>query len=302
MEPEDIAAEDVIPEDDALPPGLPKEILKEVRLRRALQKHCREYAGKLERGEIPEADADAFMAELNEIAVAHGVESGLPMPSFFDVRRPMVLARGAPLSRIPLNFNEQAQELASRNIPVRNSWHMLGDRSVCIVQTDEGPMAWPQYDAGTRLHKLMDGMLLRSGSQQTAEAELRAMESLRKRINRNQWESYVLNGAFPERSKRSDVHYIFRKGLPTIAATAHGNGKLECRQELGMDNEEQADGGLRVLACLCLHPMGYFAYTHCGLLCPTDEVICALLMMRADEWKFWQSSGQWSASDTRSGI
>src|SRR5207253_2849866 len=158
--------QDTIPEDDALPPNLPEDIRKEVALRRDLQKHCRQYAEQLERSEIPEKSMDEFFEEMDKIARAHGVESGLPMPSLHDMHRPMVLSRGAPLSRLPLNFTEQAEELASQNIPVRNSWHVLGDKHVCIIETSEGPMALPRYDAGNRLRKLLDSMLMRSGSQQ----------------------------------------------------------------------------------------------------------------------------------------
>ena len=35
---------------------------------------------------------------------------------------------------------------------------------------------------------------------------------------------------------------------------------------------------------------------------PTDEVIAALMLMRGDEAKFWGKSGQWKASDPRSGL
>ena len=117
-----------------------------------------------------------------------------------------------------------------------------------------------------------------------AEAELKAVESLKIKLNRNQFSSYVLTGMFLERSPRSDLHYVFRKGFPTIALSFHGG--------------ESA----RVIACLCMHPVGYYQGTHCGIMAPTDEVIAHLSMMRADERRFWAKSGQWSAMDPRSGI
>jgi hypothetical protein len=115
---------------------------------------------------------------------------------------------------------------------------------------------------------------------------MRALESLRSRIGEPQFDSYVLSGIFSEMSPRSGVYYFFRKGRPTLAVTFHGRN---------------ANNG-RVLAALCLHPMGYYSGSHVGLMTPTDEVIAHLLLMRADEHKFWAKSGQWSASDTRSGI
>jgi hypothetical protein len=182
---------------------------------------------------------------------------------------------------------EMAEDLTTRlRQSVRNSWHTLGDKSVCIVDTEQGPMAFPEYDAGNRLRKIIRGNEVRHYAHQTAAAEFKAMESLKTRISESQFDSYVLSGIFPERSKRSDIWYFFRKGYPTLAVSFHG----------------KFEGVGKVLAALCLHPLGYYAGTHVGLMCPTDEVIAHLLMMRADEHKFWAKSGQWSASDTRSGI
>mgnify|MGYP001602774647 FL=1 len=118
----------------------------------------------------------------------------------------------------------------------------------------------------------------------TAEAEFKAMDSLRLKLSPNQWTSYVLTGVFPEHSLRSDLHYIFRKGLPTLVLSYHGT-----------------KGG-RVIAALCLHPFGYYAGTHVGAMTPTDEVIAHLLLMRGDEHGFWGKAGQWEAIDPRSGI
>jgi hypothetical protein len=166
---------------------------------------------------------------------------------------------------------------------------MLGDKEICVVETEEGPVAFPRWHAGERLRKIIDGLGLRQGSQQTAAAEMRALESLKQRIGEARWEMYVLSGAFGERSPKSDLHYIFRKGLPTIAYTFHSGYGGDCSKG-------------KVLACLCLHPLGYYSGSHIGLMVPTDEVICHLLMMRGDEFGYWKSCGQWSASDSRSGI
>jgi hypothetical protein len=60
--------------------------------------------------------------------------------------------------------------------------------------------------------------------------------------------------------------------------------------------------GGKVLAALCLHPMGFYQFTHAGLMTPTDEVIAHLLMIRTDEHKYWAKSGQWPTTDSRSGV
>ena len=46
------------------------------------------------------------------------------------------------------------------------------------------------------------------------------------------------------------------------------------------------------LCALCLHPIGYYGDTWAGVMCPTDEVIAHLLMMRGSEEKFWANANQ----------
>jgi hypothetical protein len=265
------------------------QILAELGLRLDLQNMLQEYMAKLESGQETEISLEELHRRMNEIArEKYGWEYGVPLPSLTDVSRPLIMAKGAPFSRTRLNdgMNEFAQELILKSRHVINSWTRLADVEVCMVRTTNGPYSIQRWMAGTRMRKFMDTILMRSGAQ-SAERELKAMESLKKRIGTGPWDSYVLNGAFAERSPRSDLHYIFRKGLPTMVLSYHGK------------YEEQ---GGRVLACLCLHPLGYYFGTYCGLMCPTDEVICHLLMMRGDEHKYWASCGQWPAFDVRSGL
>ncbi len=117
------------------------------------------------------------------------------------------------------------------------------------------------------------------------EAEVRAMEKLTPMLDRPQLESYVTAGCFVETSKRSKVVYVFRKGRPTVALTPEREG--ECHS---------------VLAALCLHPIGYYHDTFAGVMCPTDDVIAHLLMMRGSEEKFWANAYQHRQDDPASGI
>lgn len=103
------------------------------------------------------------------------------------------------------------------------------------------------------------------------------MQLLGTMIRHRQMKQYVLTGMFPERSLRSGVTYIFRRLKPTIAiAPARGN------------DEES----MRILACLCMHPIAYYARSWAGGMCPTDDVIAHLALMRADEHLFWKRSNQ----------
>ena len=272
-----------------VPPDVQESIRKDFKLSQELQRLMLELAEKVAAGENAMTWEDLQNAVNTLVEERRGTPYGMPMPSLYHIDRPMIMARGVPLHHLPPYPRTELEEEITVKFKVRNSWSTLGDMDIAIVETDEGPMALPRYHAGSRLRKLLDTSILRAGTSQTAEAEMRAMESLKKRINHRQWESYVLSGIFPERSKKSDLRYFFRKGYPTLAVS-YREGIMP-----------GAKGG-RVLCALCLHPIGFYQGTYCGMMCPTDEVICHLLMMRGDEHKYWASCGQWQATDPRSGI
>ena len=261
-------------------------LIAEVALANELQDKLVELAEQVRGGTA--ISGDELFAVMNEIGERHGCDYGIPIPVVGSDRQyPLRLADRAPLQIAALNearteFEQRLQ--TSLRAHTRNSWNRLGDITYCIVDTEQGPMIYPEYHAGGRLRKILAEFDVRQLTQQSVEAEEKALKSLRSKINENQYRLYFLCGSFIERSLRSDIHYIFRKGKPTLALSFHGN-----------------EGG-KCIAALCMHPMGYYQYTHVGLMCPTDEVIAALLMMRGDERKFWSKSGQWHASDPRSGI
>lgn len=279
------AEENIDPFLDHLPAGIAEEIRSDVALSKDLKEALYAIEDRAKQGES--IGWEEVVSTLNAIAERHGHECGIPIPDL-ELGHYFVAARRSPLAWTHLanqHRTEHEQELALDNIKTRNSWEVMGDHTVTVVDTEEGPMWIKRPYAGVRLRKLMDGAILRASLPNlTADAELKAMETLKSKINVNQWRCYVLNGVFLERSSRSDLHYLFRKGLPTLAISYH-----------------QCKGG-KVLAALCLHPIGYYVGTHVGAMTPTDEVIAHLLMMRADERKFWAKSGQWPAWDPRSGI
>jgi hypothetical protein len=109
----------------------------------------------------------------------------------------------------------------------------------------------------------------------SVDAEIKAMEMLNKLLPPHIFKMYFLSGMFLETSRRSGVTYIFRRLKPTIAIRPAKNG---------IDS--------RILCCLCLHPIGYYEDTWAGAMCPTDDVIAHLLLMRADEKLFWRRANQ----------
>ena len=115
------------------------------------------------------------------------------------------------------------------------------------------------------------------------EAEQKAQKKLASLIPQHLFELYVLTGHFPEISKRSQITYLFRKGRPTIAL-------------------RQSEKGSSPLCALCLHPIGYYGDTWAGVMCPTDEVIAHLLMMRGSEEKFWANANQHPVDRPTAGV
>jgi hypothetical protein len=105
------------------------------------------------------------------------------------------------------------------------------------------------------------------------EAEQEAHKKLASLIPGELFELYELTGHFPEISKRSQLTYLFRKGRPTIVL-------------------RETKEGFRELCALCLHPIGYYGDTWAGVMCPTDEVMAHLLMMRGSEEKLWANANQ----------
>lgn len=116
------------------------------------------------------------------------------------------------------------------------------------------------------------------------EAEIAALQRLRDVVSDAAYGYYITVGAFLETSKRSGVVYWFRRGRPTIAMRAASNGDM------------------RIIAVLCLHPLGYYEQSFAGSMVPTDDVMAHLLLMRADEPKFWAKANHHSVWEAEAGI
>lgn len=262
-----------------------EQILAEIALANELQDCIMAEAERIRTGES--VSRDELFSKMNAVAEQHGCDYGIPYALHgSDKEHPLVLAKRSPLKMLQYNdwSTEAMQQWALRGYATRNSWERPGDISVTILNTEHGPFSVIEPQAGVRLRKIFAEFDIRQLTQQSVDAEEKALKSLRGKVNENQYRLYFLTGAFLEHSKRSDLHYVFRKGKPTLVISFH------------------RDGGGRCIAALCMHPIGFYQFSHVGVMCPTDEVIAALLLMRGDEPRLWKVSGQWSASDSRSGI
>lgn len=120
---------------------------------------------------------------------------------------------------------------------------------------------------------------------QMAQAERRAQEKLRECIAPSQWDDYFVNSAFAEQSLRSQLTYLFRRGFPTLVF-----------------RQGPPPRGLSFLVGLCLHIHGHAQYSWRGELCPTDDVIAHLLLMRTDERRFWAKANHHTLDSPGLGI
>ena len=126
-----------------------------------------------------------------------------------------------------------------------------------------------------------------AGATWSIEAEEMALTKLKEMVAPHQYKMYVLGGAFIETSKRSGVKYIFRKLKPTVAICP----------DKGNPGEQ-----IRVLTTLCMHPIGYYEQSFAGSYVPTDDVCAHLMLMRADERRFWGKCNHHNPRTPQAGI
>jgi len=242
---------------------------------------------------------DDVRAGVAMLARQRGWHHGVPIMSIFDQSRRIILAKGCPLSDVhghdtPISMDGQTRvhvcqvsdvDEAQDEPYVVNMWKTT-PKTIAVGKYSKGAVCFKSDGTRERLEMYLSSLLCQAGAVD-AEAELHAMVSLLKRLNRNQRDSYILGGAFPETSKRSGVTYIFRKGRPTLALKI-----------------EKVEGGEKrhFLAALCSHPLAWFENTFVGAYPPSDEVLANLLSVRADEHAFWKKSHQHSLDDPAAGV
>jgi hypothetical protein len=196
------------------------------------------------------------------------LESKFPFPNLADVG-----IEAAANQRVAL------EELAlSENCRVVNSWYSHARFSHVFILQDNVTgkyfhLKGPEHSYVRRLDIMLQGHL--AVTVHDLETEATALETLKSHINDWQLRQYVLLGQFLESSPRSGVTYIFRRARPTVAIAG------------SLDGEH-----MKILASLCMHPIGYYAHTTVGTMTPTDDVLSHLLLMRGDEHEFWKRCSQ----------
>lgn len=165
---------------------------------------------------------------------------------------------------------------------VRGSFYSAAKRSdIVLFDTPDG-VDWGLLPA---IHHLdHDLRTLGCADAWGIEQETRATELLASLLTPRQLKHYMMTGSFLETSPRSKVTYLFRRLKPTVAIVADGAERM------------------RILCCLCLHPIAYYAGSWAGAMTPSDDVVAHLSLMRGDEAMFWRRANHHPAWRPEAGL
>lgn len=210
-----------------------------------------------------------------------GEWAGIPMPL---EGQPMQIAPGYPFADM-LAAIEPAERVESDPAlegctRVNRWWCHRRRHGVSIVEKDGKRLA-----AIALPNKRFDMDMLTLGCAPAwgIEQEGAAVHTLGRLVKHHTFKTYLLTGMFLETSKRSQITYCFRRLKPTVAISFR-------------------TGRTKILAALCMHPIGYYEESWAGAMCPTDDVIAHLMMMRGDEHMFWKRSTQHHPSVPEAGL
>lgn len=222
----------------------------------------------------------ALRARLAQLAEDREQWAGIPMPLddhalVVEPRYPRAAALMA-LGRAALeNFKEDAADAVySSERKIRGQFYSVHRRAdVVIWQEPDGRIEWGLrhlgHGFGTQLQTL--------GAQEAwgIEQESTAMQTLAELVAHRQMKQYLLTGSFLETSQRSGLTYMFRRLRPTVVIDAR-----------------DPEGQPKIRCALCAHPIAYYQGSWAGAMCPTDDVVAALIMMRGDEPMMWKRANQ----------
>lgn len=208
--------------------------------------------------------------------------AGIPMP--LDGNRLVIEPKfpgGEMLSEI--GWKPEPEDDEFKGVKVRGkfwSWRRRSD--VVIFEYPDGRVDWGLH---LGVHHLdYDLKTLMCSDAWGLKQEGKAQETLASLVTPRQMKQYLLTGMFVEQSKRSGKYYMFRRLKPTVVMTADSKDKMS------------------ILCCLCLHPIAYYSGTWAGAMCPTDDVIAHVMLMRGDEKLFWRQSNQHPAFRPEAGL
>lgn len=220
---------------------------------------------------------------LRKVSTQQDHWAGIPMP--LEGERLVIepsYPRAAELAAIG---QKPAEPVAGEDkITVRNSFYSSRWRcEIYVIERSDGRVEHVKHP---RIHSLAQALsTLGCSDAWGIEQEARAQQLLGTMISHRAFKQYLLTGTFLETSKRSRVTYLFRRLRPTVAVVPH-----------------RKRDDMRILCALCMHPIAYYAGSWAGAMCPTDDVVAHLAMMRGDEPMLWRRANQHPAWAPEAGL
>jgi hypothetical protein len=263
---------------------------------------CQQNKQKRQRLEDRLADKastwEGFRAVIQQLATGLDEYAGVPTP-IGDINT--IVHPSFGFSKF---FSNQAEDKAKKDPEylenaeyeskcqiINEFWSWRYRTKVMIFRDPNGKLDWVKSTRfGNQASMLLNTMSV-IGSAWDLEQETKALEILYEKITDHQFKTYIMSGCFAEQSKVSGVNYFFRRLRPTIAVTTKGGGFKDMSKRTP-----------RILCTLCLHPIGYYEDSWSGALCPTDDVLAHLMLMRADEKLYWKRANQHPSYLPQSGI
>lgn len=215
---------------------------------------------------------------LRHIAREANEYAGLPMQ--LEGGAQLVIEPGYAYAKL---FNKEHEVDPAETRKVRNRFYCRRRKAEIVIFERDGKLDWGWVPRANQFLFQMNTMDVSAAW--GLEQEATALQLLGTMINHNKFKQYLLTGTFVEISKKSRVLYVFRKLRPTLAVSL-----------------SHPDGEMRLLCALCLHPIGFYEESWAGAMCPTDDVIAHLSLMRGDEKYFWKKSTQHPAWSPNAGI
>lgn len=229
---------------------------------------------------------NSMVAGVRQLADEHQEWAGIPVP--LQGER-LTIDKSYPFASVVEQLNEKTSPSPTENsakkeegsLEYRNSFfssRLCAD--IHIIKLD-GKFTWFR-DPG--IHNFRQVLTtLGCSDAWSLETELTAMQTLRSLVDHRKFRQYLMTGMFIESSKKSGVFYIFRRLRPTVAMSG-------------------STGDMKILCTLCLHPIAYYQNSYAGAMCPTDDVIAHVALMRGDEKMFWRRANQHHPANPISGI
>lgn len=229
--------------------------------------------------EVLEA-ADPCSATRNELRhIAKRTEMWAGIPFTLERGPHLIVEPSYPLAEV---FNRPVVDQADdQGLTLRSSFHSFWWRCEVVIYQDA--VGRVGHFKVPHIHSLDHQIATMMATEVWGiEQEQQALKLLGTMIPHKQFKCYLLTGSFLETSARSGVTYVFRRLRPTIAVKADGGG---LRRQARPDR-------LKILASLCMHPIGYYEGSWAGAMCPTDDIVAHLAMMRGDEHMLWRRCNQ----------